>query len=50
MTAPAIVMLCVSILILWGGLISAIILLTRVKPPESAEPEGVNEQLSQRDL
>lgn len=47
MTAPAIVMLCVSILILWGGLISAIVMLTHAKPPE---PDKAMEKFIHRDL
>lgn len=44
MTAPAIVMLCVSILILWGGLISAIVMLSHTKPQEPEDPESIDSQ------
>ena len=47
MTTPAIVMMCVSLVILWGGLVAAIVLLTRVKPEE---PEDAMERLIHRDL
>lgn len=47
MTAPAIVMLIVSTLLLWGGLISAIVALSHVKSPK---PEDPMETLSHRDL
>ena len=47
MTTPAIVMMCVALVILWGGLIAAIVLLTRVKPDE---PEDAVDRLGQRDF
>ncbi len=50
MTMPAIVMMCVALVILWGGLIVAIVLLTRAKSVEPVEPDDALERLAQRDL
>ncbi len=40
MTAPAIVMLVVSMAVLWGGLVSSIVMLRHAKPlPDEDSPQ-----------